>query len=98
MDARILVPVRYAAWLSGDLGRQIENQLRHGLDAVPGLHVTRMPRGLLVEADESPGPLLEAVRGAIAELEDGVATRYPVFHHEMGPLWSGTLQVVFPPT
>ncbi len=95
MDARILVPVRYAAWLSGDLGKTIEKNLRIGLSAVPGVRIQRMPRGFLVEADESPGPFIEAVHHAVKDLEAGVAVAYPVFHHEMGPLWSGTLQVVF---
>lgn len=95
MDSRILVPVRYSAWLSGDLGRRIENTLRHGLDGLPDVRLTRMPRGFLVEAEEEPGPLLEAVHRAVADLEEGVAQAYPVFHHEMGPVWTGTLQVVF---
>jgi hypothetical protein len=25
-----------------------------------------------------------------------VQQEYPVFHHEMGPVWTGTLQVLFP--
>ncbi len=95
MDARILVPVRYAAWLSGELGTSIANDLQAGLGHVPGAKVQRLPRGLLVEADESPGPLLEAVGHAVHDLEDAVKKRYPVFHQEMGPVWTGTLQAVF---
>lgn len=95
MDSRILVPVRYAAWLSGELGKRIESTLGNALSAVPGLRLTRLPRGFLVEADESTGPLVEAVHRAIADVESGVAESFPVFHHEMGPLWTGTLQVVF---
>lgn len=95
MDSRILVPVRYAAWLSGELGQRIETTLRSALGPVPGLRLTRLPRGFLVEADEDPGPFLETVHRAIRDTESGVASSYPVFHHEMGPLWTGTLQVVF---
>jgi len=29
------------------------------------------------------------------ELEAGVQAAYPVLHHEMGPVWTGTLQCVF---
>ena len=95
MDSRILVPVRYAAWLSGELGDRLERTLRHGLAAIDPT-ITRMPRGFLVSADEDAGPLVEAVHRAMADLEEGVRTTYPVFHHEMGPVWTGTLQVLFP--
>ncbi len=98
MDSRILVPVRYSAWLSGDLGKQLEKNLRHGLGGVPHLRVTRMPRGFLLEADEEPGPFLEAVHHAMTDLEAGIEEAFPVFHHEMGPVWTGTLQVVFAQT
>ena len=93
--ARILIPVRYAAWLTGELGTRIERTLRHGLNGLDA-QVTRMPRGILVEADEAPGPFLEHVQQAVAELEQGVQEAYPMFHHQMGPLWTGTLQVLFP--
>lgn len=93
--ARIVVPVRYAAWLSGDLGRSLERTLQHALDPLGPVKVTRLPRAFLVEAAEAPGPLLEAVQRAAVELEQGAAAAYPVFHHEMGPVWTGTLQAVF---
>ncbi len=98
MDSRILVPIRYSAWLSGDLGRSIHQDIQASLQTLAGLRVTRMPRGFLIEADEDPGPMLEVVHAGIADVERAVAQRYPVFHHEMGPLWTGTLQVVFPKT
>lgn len=94
--SRILVPIRYAAWLSGDLGRRLERDLRHGLGAVPGADVLRIAGGFLVEADEDPGPFVAAVFRAVTEMDDGIARTYPVFHHELGSLWEGTLQVVFP--
>lgn len=93
--ARILIPVRYAAWLSGELGTRIERTLRHGLASMDA-HIQRMPRGILVESNEAAGPFLEEVRRAVAELEQGVQEAYPMFHREMGPLWTGTLQVLFP--
>lgn len=93
--ARILIPVRYAAWLSGELGERIERTLQHGLAGLDA-HITRLPRGILVEAEEAAGPFLEHVRRAVADLEAGVREAYPMFHREMGPLWTGTLQVLFP--
>lgn len=95
--SRIVVPVRYAAWLSGDLGRTLERTLQHALDPLEEVKVSRLPRGFLVEANEAPGPLLEAVHRAALDLERGVEAAYPVFHHEMGPVWTGTLQAVFEP-
>ena len=95
--SKILLPVRYSAWLNGDMGQTLQRTLQHALDPLDGVKVTRLPRGFLVEADEDPGPLLEAVHRAALELEDGVEAAYPVFHHEMGPVWTGTLQAVFEP-
>jgi hypothetical protein len=95
--SKIVVPVRYAAWLSGDLGRTLERTLQHALDPLEDVRVTRLPRGFLVEANEEAGPLLEAVHRAALDLEKGVEAAYPVFHHEMGPVWTGTLQAVFDP-
>ena len=95
--SRIVVPVRYAAWLSGDLGRSLERTLQHALDPLEEVRVSRLPRGFLVEANEAPGPLLEAVHRAALDLERGAEAAYPVFHHEMGPVWTGTLQAVFEP-
>ena len=95
--SKIVLPVRYAAWLSGDLGRSLERTLQHALDPLEDVKVSRLPRGFLVEANEDPGPLLEAVHRAALDLERGVEAAYPVFHHEMGPVWTGTLQAVFEP-
>ncbi|MEA3165940.1 MAG: hypothetical protein QOJ26_809 [Thermoplasmata archaeon] len=95
--SKIVVPVRYAAWLSGDLGRTLERTLQHALDPLLDVRVTRLPRGFLIEANEEAGPLLEAVHRAALDLEKGVEAAYPVFHHEMGPVWTGTLQAVFDP-
>jgi hypothetical protein len=95
MDAKVLVPVRYAAWLAGELGERLQRQLQTAMDPMEAV-VTRLPRAFLVAAQETPGVLLEAVHRAVAELELAVEQAYPVFHHEMGPLWTGTLQSVFP--
>lgn len=94
-DAKILAPVRYSAWLSGDLGQELTRQLTAALEAVEGARITRLARGFLIEAHEDPGPLLEAVARAMQDMDEGVAAKYPVFHHEMGPVWTGTLQSVF---
>ena len=77
--------------------RTLERTLQHALDPLEDVKVTRLPRGFLVEANEEPGPLLEAVHRAALDLERGVEAAYPVFHHEMGPVWTGTLQAVFDP-
>ncbi len=96
--SKVVVPVRYAAWLGGDLGRSLERSLQHSLDQLGDVRVSRLPRGFLVEADEAPGVLLEAVQRAALDLEAGAAAAYPVFHHEFGPVWTGTLQSVFAAT
>ena len=93
--SRIVVPVRYTSWLAGDLGLALERTLQRALASLDEVRVSRIPRGFLVEANESPGPLLEAVHRAALALERGAASAYPVFHHEMGPVWTGTLQAVF---
>jgi hypothetical protein len=94
--ARIVVSVRYAAWLTGDLGRDAERGLLHAL-ANRDARVSRLPRGLLVEAPESPGVLLEAVHRAALVMESRLRDAHPNIYYEMGPAWSGTLQVVFDP-
>ena len=93
---RILVPVRYAAWLAGELGKALDAELKRQLKGLKDLTVTRLPRGFLVETKECEGPTVERVARAVTELEASVKERYPVFHSEMGPVWTGTLQVIFP--
>ena len=93
--SKVIVPVRYAAWLNGDIGRALERTMQSALEPVAAVRVTRLPRAFLIEADEAPGPLLEAVHRATLDLESGVEAAYPVIHHEMGPIWTGTLQSVF---
>lgn len=90
------MPVRSTAWLSGDLGRTLEAALQrtlHRNDAT----ITRLPRGFLVEAPEAVGVLLELVHRATLALEGEVSNAFPVMHHDMGPVWTGTLQAVFDP-
>ncbi len=93
--AKIVIPIRLASWLVGDIGRTLERTLQHALDPVADVRITRLTRGFVIEANESPGPLLEAVQRAAVALEAGAASAYPVFHHQMGPIWNGTLQAVF---
>jgi hypothetical protein len=92
---KIVVPVRYSAWLAGDLGRTLERTLQSAIEPYAEARVSRLAKGFLVESPESAGPLLEAVHHAALQLEAGVEEAYPVFHHEMGPVWTGTLQAVF---
>ncbi len=93
--AKVVLPVRYSAWLSGDMGRALERTLENALSDFAGLRITKLPRAFLIEAHEEAGPMLEAVYRAAVTMERGVETTYPVFHHEMGPVWTGTLQSVF---
>ncbi len=93
-SSRIIAPIRYAAWLAGDLGMALSTHLEHALGGLSGARVTRLPRGFLIEANESPGPMLEAVAAAMMDLENGASEAYPIFHAEMGPVWTGTLQAV----
>lgn len=94
-EARFLVPVRASAWLSGELGKQITADLERGVKDLPGAAVTRLARGFLVDTSESPGVALECIHRAVQDVEACIRDRYPVFHHEMGPVWTGTVQVVF---
>jgi len=93
---RIVVPVRFSAWLNGDIGLTLQRKLQAAIaDERVVAKVTRLPRGFLVESGEAAGPLLEAVHHAALTLEAGVEAAYPVFHHQIGPVWTGTLQAVF---
>jgi hypothetical protein len=96
LPCKVAVPVRLPSWLTGDLGRSIEQTFRGLLREIPQSTLTRLPRGFMVEAHEAPGPMLEAVHRAVLELEARVEEAYPVLHIELGPLWTGTLQTVFP--
>lgn len=93
--SRMLAPVRYTAWLSGDLGRELQETVQGALLHVQGIQVTKLQRGFLIEADEDPGVLLEACAAAMMVLEKDVEKAYPVFHEEIGPVWTGTVQAVF---
>jgi len=95
LNAKIVVPVSYGAWLNGDIGQSLQKALRNGLCSVDHVRITLLPRAFLVEADEAPGPLLEAVSRAARDLDRAVQKAYPVFHHDFGPIWNGTLQAVF---
>lgn len=93
----VLLPVRYAAWLSGDLGRTIEGHVKTALKDVRGVETTRLPRGILVVAPELPGVLAEKCMRACDEVQAQVAVAYPVFSHEMGPVWTGVVSIVRDP-
>ena len=92
---KIVVPVRYAAWLAGDMGLTLQRTLQSAIAPHVQCRVTRLPKGFLVESGEAAGPLLEAVHNAALQLEAGVEAAYPVFHHQIGPFWTGTLQAIF---
>lgn len=92
--SKILLPVRFAAWLSGDLGNVLQRTLEGSLKPLAGLRVERLPRGFVVQAAETPGCLLEAVHRAAVELEREAQVAFPVFHHELGPIWTGSLTAI----
>ncbi|MES2155107.1 MAG: hypothetical protein V4510_08230 [bacterium] len=93
--SKVVMPVRYSAWLQGDLGRALSGMLEDALGPYEGLQIGFLPRAFVVEAVEDPGPFVEALYRAAKELERRVEERYPVFHHQIGPVWTGTLQSVF---
>jgi hypothetical protein len=92
----IAVPVRLPSWLTGDLGKCIEQTFRGLLRDLPRVALMRVARGFVVESYEAPGPFLEAVHRAVMELEVRVEEAFPVLYHELGPVWAGSLQAVFP--
>jgi hypothetical protein len=96
MDSQILAPIRYAAWLAGDLGTELLTTLEASLAALPEVQIQKLHRGFLIHAHEDAGPFLETVANGMMQLEAMVSATYPVFHREMGPVWTGTLQSVFP--
>lgn len=98
MTTHVLVPVRYSAWLAGDLGKELTRLMESEL---PRSKVTRLARGFLVEAEqdptephETPGMLADNAIYAARQMETAVASEYPIFHKEMGPVWTRTVQVV----
>jgi CRISPR/Cas system-associated endoribonuclease Cas2 len=100
IEAKVLVPVRYSAWLSGELGRVLTAALEAALarlsdDEDADVRVTRLPRGFLVEQEGvGAGALTERCIHAIREVEATTQVQYPVFYHESGPVGTGTVQVV----
>lgn len=92
---QIVLPVHYRSWLNGDIGEQLQRLVASSLAQLEDVDITRTERGFLISSPESPGPFFEAVHRAALDLERMVAARYPVFHHEIGPVWTGTLQAVF---
>ena len=76
-------------------GTRVRCGLQDALDPLGPVKITRLPRAFIIESEEAPGPLLEAVQRAAVELEERTAAAYPVLHHEIGHIWTGTLQAVF---
>jgi hypothetical protein len=94
--SRVVMRVRYSAWLNGDLGREITSHVKAALKDQAGLRLDRLPGGLVVEADEAPGVLVEAVMRAATVAEAAIAKIHPVFVHEMGGVWAGAYTVIAP--
>lgn len=94
--SRVLVPVRYAAWLAGELGQSLHKSLEAQIkESKWEATVTRLPRGFLVESHNgSHGRLVDLCIQWVTAMENEVRERYPVFHSEMGPIWTGTVQCI----
>jgi hypothetical protein len=95
ITARILVPLRLTAWMGGDMGQTLERCLLENLKGLSKPRIGRVPRAFVIQADEAPGPLLEAVYHAARAMEAHAQATYPVFHRDLGPVWTGSLQVNF---
>ncbi len=101
---RMIIPVRYSAWMTGDIGAFLTDYLADRttkelrlLGAGPKTEArpSRLNRGIVLECDEAPGVFMTATRTAVEAMEREVASRYPVLHHEMGGVWTGTIQAAF---
>ena len=95
--SKAVVPVRYSAWLGGDLGQILQGTLQDFLRPLPRVTVTPAVRGFVVEAAVTPAALLEAVHPAVLALEDAVVKAFPVFYQEFGPVWTGSISVILKP-
>lgn len=98
-SVRCIVPARYSAWLSGDLGARVVRDLNAAIlevNRVPELVVRRIASGIVVQGHEDTGPFVGALASALVAVERSVAKRYPVMHAELGSVFTGSLQVVLP--
>lgn len=96
---RAIVPARYSAWLSGDLGRRVVRDLNAAIldvHRIPDLVVRRIASGIVVQGQEDPGSFVGSLASALVAVERNVAKRYPVMHAELGSIFTGSLQVVLP--
>lgn len=92
--ARILVPVRLSAWLTGEIGSFAQQQLAGALQ-LKGAQVSRLPGGFLVEAATTHGELLEDVHHAVLCMEGALCMAQPFLHGLVGPAWTGCLPALF---
>ena len=91
----IVVPARRVAWISGDIGRALEQTLRRNVAALADVEITRLPRGLVVSTSTPPGKALEELERAVRIVEDEVERAFPALVMDFGPVWTGVLHVVF---
>ena len=91
---RILAPIRYGAWTSGALGREIATALQRALVDLTDLRIVRVMGGYIIQAREGEACLVNRVSSALRALEYTLQDQYPDFYHELGPLFTGEVQVV----
>lgn len=91
---RLMAPVTRASWLSGDFGRRVESELKAHLRGLAALRVVRVLGGFVVQADESENCLVYQVAEALRSIEAGLKQDWPTSYHELGPLFTGHVQVV----
>lgn len=96
---RALVPARYSAWLSGDLGRRVVRDLNAAIlevHQVPELVVRRIASGIVVQGREAPGPFVGSLAAALVAVERSVGVQWPVMHAKLGSVFTGSVQVMLP--
>lgn len=91
---RVMAPVSLAAWLSGDLGKRVQSQLETHLHGLDNLRVARIMGGFVAQANESETCLVHAVAESLRSIEASFKNDWPTLYQEVGPLFTGHVQVV----
>lgn len=90
--AQVIVPVRYAAWLSGDLGEKVGDSFSFHVGDHVAIHRTH--GGFVVTSDlYSEAALVGEVLSAVEMTEREVESKFPVFYSEMGTVFANHLKV-----
>lgn len=94
-SSKILIPIRYAAWLNAEVGSTLHDLITEYLKDLSDLKVTRLPRAFCIDTTTKISQSVDIVHQAATKMEDAMKKQYPPYHRDMGPVWTGTLQVVF---